>query len=178
MVISGHGDDVVTVDRTGLKIVTFERPNCTRNTILQTDGAESLLVNTVGNYRGQHWVDMRDGSMTTTYTVSATGNWTLTVGGLDMVQTFVDGPVTGSGDDVIIVDYVAEAAAITNKGSGNFVVWVVSFETSSIDLAVNQIGSYSGTVPFDSPAIIQVQSEGDLDDHSGGLSSDRQIDDL
>jgi hypothetical protein len=160
VVKSGRGDDVVTIERAGVKIVKFECPKCTSNTIVKTDGAESLLVNTIGKYRGQHWVDIRDGSVTSTYTINAKGAWTLTVGGLDMARSIASGPVTGTGDDVVILGHESKSAAITNKGEGNFIVQVVSLDTLGIDLAVNQIGGYSGTVPLDGPAIVQVNSAG------------------
>jgi hypothetical protein len=160
VVKTGRGDDVVPVDRAGVKIVKFECPRCTGNTILETDGAESLLVNTIGKYRGQHWVDIREGSVTSTYTIKATGSWTLTIGGLDLARTFASGAATGTGDDVVLMGDHATAAAITNKGGGNFIVEVASIETSRMDLAVNEIGGYSGTVPFDGPALVQVVSEG------------------
>lgn len=160
VVKTGKGDDVITIDRSGVKIVKFDCPRCSGNTILETDGAESLLVNTIGKYSGKHWVDVRDGSVTSTYTINATGAWTLSVGGIDQARVVTDGPITGSGDDVVIAQHAAKAAAITNKGKGNFIVEVVSLMRSTIDLAVNEIGGYSGTVPFNGPAIVQVVSEG------------------
>jgi hypothetical protein len=160
VVKSGRGDDVIAIERPGVKIVKFECPRCTSNTIVETDGAESLLVNTIGKYSGQHWVDIRDGSTTSTYTIKAKGAWTLTVGGLEMARAIANGPVTGKGDDVVVLNHNSNSAAITNKGAGNFIMQVVSLDTLRIDLAVNEIGGYSGTVPLDGPAIVQVNSEG------------------
>ena len=160
VVKTGKGDDVITIDRPGVKIVKFDCPRCGGNTVLETDGAESLLVNTIGKYSGKHWVDVHDGSVTSTYTIKATGAWTLSVGGIDQARVVADGPITGSGDDVVIAQHAAKAAAITNKGKGNFVVEVVSVKRGTIDLAVNEIGGYSGTVAFNGPAIVQVISEG------------------
>lgn len=116
VVKTGKGDDVLTIERAGVKVVKFDCPRCTGNTILETDGAESLLVNTIGKYSGKHWVDIRDGSVTSTYTIKATGAWTLTVGGLDQARIVADGPITGTGDDVVLAGQSAKAAAITNKG--------------------------------------------------------------
>src|SRR5690349_12156937 len=70
-VFRGSGDDVVSLDRPpGLKVVKFECPACTRNTVVKTNGFESLLVNEIGAYSGQKWMDIRDGSRTTSVTIS------------------------------------------------------------------------------------------------------------
>jgi hypothetical protein len=159
-VIHGRGDDVVPVTRTGPKIVTFECPRCNSNTVLLSDGAESLLVNAIGPYSGKRWMDMANGSVTSQLTIKANSSWTLTIGGLESA-THVSGPVGGHGDDVIVDTGSASSAAITNKGGqGNFVVEVISESTGSSDLTVNTIGGYSGTNPLSLPGIIQVTSDG------------------
>lgn len=62
-------------------------------------------------------------------------------------------PITlsGSGDDII--DFVKwEGAAIgifTNSGSSNFIVRSFDDEGEYVDLLINTIGSYQGTVPID-----------------------------
>jgi hypothetical protein len=159
-VFTGRGDDVLKVPGPdGLKIVRFQCPQCTGNTVLQTDGAESLLVNTIGAYSGEQWADVTDGSNTTTLTVKAQGSWTITVGGIDMAQT-ATGTVSGTGDDVVVLNANTTQAAITNHGQGNFVIQDVSASGGSRNLDVNEIGSYSGTVPLAGPALIQITSDG------------------
>ncbi|MDX8145349.1 hypothetical protein SK854_24785 [Lentzea sp. BCCO 10_0061] len=156
----GSGDDVITLDRpVGLKVVKFECPACTRNTVLKSDGFDSLLVNEIGAYSGQMWMDIRDGSRTNTLTVSATGAWTLTVGDLDMA-TVATGPLAGNGDSVVLYTGSSNKAKITNAGASNFTVHVVPLATSTINLAVNHIGGYEGTVPFNGPALVQISSTG------------------
>jgi hypothetical protein len=159
-VFTGTGDDVITVDRpVGLKIVKFECPTCSGNTVLKSDGFESLLVNEIGAYHGTRWMDIRDGSRTSTLTVNATGSWTITVGGLDLVET-TQGPMSGTGDAVLFFLGSSKKVKITNSGEGNFVVHAVSLKESRIELLVNHIGGYEGTVPLSGPAIIQVTSTG------------------
>jgi len=160
-VYTGQGDDVLTLDRpSGLKIVKFECPACTSNTTLKSDGFESLLVNEIGAYSGLRWADIRDGGRTTTLTVGAEGAWTVTVGGIELVPA-VDGVATGSGDSVVLFTGRSTKARIGNVGGGNFAVHVLSTKKDGIDLAVNTIGGYEGTVPLAGPALVQVTSDGD-----------------
>lgn len=159
-VFTGVGDDVITVDRpVGIKIVQFECPACSGNTVLKSDGFESLLVNEIGAYRGTKWMDIRDGSRTSTLTVNATGSWTVTVGELDLAER-AQGPMSGTGDAVLFFLGSSKKVRITNTGESNFAVHAVSLAESRIELLVNHIGGYEGTVPLSGPAIIQVTSSG------------------
>jgi hypothetical protein len=73
---------------------------------------------------------------------------------------------SGSGDSVIPVakpdgaDSLA-AATITATGSSNFAVWSIDSNAQQIDLLVNTIGNYSGTVL--------------MDEHAGGQTASLQI---
>lgn len=154
----GTGDDVVTTDWPAEPgIVTFKCVKCSSNTVVETDGAESLLVNTIGPYRGTRWINIGDGSMTTTFTIKATGAWALTIADLDAVKR-IAGKAKGTGDDVVYLDTESTKAKIGNRGESNFVVHVLS--SDYVELAVNEIGSYQGTVPLSGPALVEVQSEG------------------
>ncbi|WP_433781050.1 hypothetical protein ACQPX6_15360 [Actinomycetospora sp. CA-101289] len=128
--------------------------------MLKSNGGERLLVNTIGSYEGKRWIDVRDGGSTTQLTVEASGSWTITVGGLDQA-TRATGAVSGDGDDVVLMSGSTSVASVTNSGSSNFAVHVLSGSSSSIDLAVNEIGSYSGTIPLAAPALVEVTSSGE-----------------
>ncbi|MER5264674.1 hypothetical protein ABTZ99_21625 [Actinosynnema sp. NPDC002837] len=159
-VFTGVGDDVITLDRpAGVKVVKFECPVCSGNTVLKSDGFESLLVNEIGAYSGTRWLDIRDGARTSTLTVNATGSWTVTVGGLEVAE-IAQGPMSGTGDAVLIYSGAGKKARITNVGESNFAVHAVSLQESRIKLLVNHIGGYEGTVPLTGPAVIQVTSGG------------------
>lgn len=156
---NGAGDDIVSVDLKGLPaIVTFECPACSSNTVLKSNGADSLLVNEIGAYSGTHIIDTKKTSATTELEVSAVGAWTITVADLSTVNP-VSGPVRGHGDMVVYLAGKTSKAAITNVGQSNFVV--IGYGTSFPQLAVNEIGSYSGTVRLTAPAFVQVESSGD-----------------
>lgn len=156
---SGTGDDVVRLDKpTGAAIMTFSCPRCTSNTIVNGDGSNYGLVNAIGPYSGRRWIDERGNTLTTQLAIRAHGNWTLTISGLDQA-TRASGPVSGTGDDVVLLNANSTTAALTNRGQSNFIVTTIS-SVGDIDLPVNEIGSYSGTVPLAGPALIEVQSSG------------------
>lgn len=155
---TGSGDDVVTVDISDPAIVWFSCPVCSSNTVLETDGNESLLVNTIGAYTGQKLINVNDGSLVTRFTVSADGAWTIKVDDISAAKQF-GGAATGRGDSVILMSSEFEVATITNRGEGNFVVY--SYGGDFSPLIVNEIGSYEGTVEMTGPAIVEVTSTGD-----------------
>lgn len=163
-VFEGTGDDVIDVKPvTDVAILTFECGNCRGNVVVKTNGSESLLVNEIGAYTGQHLINARStGSMTTQIQVNAKGKWKLTLTeGLDSAAHKSEGaPVSGKGDAVVVFRSNASKADVTYKGDQNFVVMVYSADSGS-DLAVNEIGSYSGKVLLDGPAVVQVESSGD-----------------
>lgn len=159
---TGTGDDVVTLDKptNSPAILKFDCPGCTENTVVKANGADTLLVNTIGSYSGSHLIDTAVGSNTTQITITATGAWTLSLSGLDQA-TQVNGQATsGQGDSVLYVTGDTTAAAFTNTGDENFVVKVYPADGGSTDLAINTIGSYSGTVPLSTPSYVQITSNG------------------
>jgi hypothetical protein len=161
-VYTGKGDDVVKIDKAaGPAILTFSCAKCSGNTIVQSDGADPLLVNTIGSYSGKKAIDVTDGSTTSKLTIKATGAWKVTVGGLDQAtQATGTAPITGKGDNVVVLSGDTTTAAITNTGDQNFIVQDTPADGGYPDLAVNTIGSYTGTVPVAAPALVQVTSDG------------------
>ncbi len=156
--LTGTGDDVKKVDLKGVPaVVTFTCKACSGNTVLETNGAEMLLVNTTGAYAGSHLVDTSAGVPTTEFAISADSAWTLKIEDIDSVPAST-GKASGSGDMVLYWDAASDKAAITNKGEGSFVVQ--GFGSEIPELAVNKIGNYSGTVQL-TPGFVQVNSDGD-----------------
>lgn len=155
---TGSGDMVLDVNITQVAIITFACGDCSRNTVLKSNGAESLIVNEIGAYSGSHLVNINDGSMITQLVIEAQGNWSLTI---DDVSTApkVDKAATGTGSSVVIFTGAFDSAAITNDGASNFVVKAYGGDNWS-PLIVNHIGAYSGTVEMSTPAVVQVESSG------------------
>jgi hypothetical protein len=162
-VYEGRGDDVIPITKDpGVAIVEFECPKRSGNTVVKTDGADSLLVDEIGAYRGKHLIDERSGSTTATLEITASGPWTATVSSGLAAATVPTGagPVSGKGDDVVVIMSASTKAHITDKGPSNFAVWVISVDSGRPDLAVNTIGGYDGTVVLDGPAVVEVTSSG------------------
>jgi hypothetical protein len=66
--------------------------------------------------------------------------------------------ISGHGDDVVEVGSAIGDAKVTNRGDSNFVLQAYG---GSDSLVINEIGSYSGTVPLQGPEVVQVESNGD-----------------
>ncbi|MFB9903290.1 hypothetical protein [Allokutzneria oryzae] len=159
-VFHGDGDDRVAIAKEpGVGVVRFDCPQCTGNTVLRSDGPDGLLVNEIGPYRGKRWFDVRTGSRTTTLTVTATGRWTLTIGGTDLAAVRA-GHASGTGDDVLFLTELFRSASVANSGEGNFVVHAVELGTGRMSLPVNRIGDYAGSVELRGPVLLQVRSAG------------------
>lgn len=156
---SGKGDMVIpNLSITSPAIATFKCDPCAHNTVLKSNGAESLLVNTIGSYSGQHLINIQDNSATTQFTIEASGPWTLTVDDITTASV-ATGPASGHGDSVVLMRSDFTAAAITNNGEHNFVV--EAYGSGGMPLIVNTIGAYAGTVEMAGPAFVQVTSTGD-----------------
>lgn len=152
----GSGDDVLSpAIGSTFALVTFSCPNCSSNTVVKTDGDESLLVNAIGSYSGNHLINVMDGSLTSLIEVNADAPWTLTI------TDPKDAPqvLAGRGDQVIIVPAGTTKAALSHNGTSNFAIWVLNEDGR--DLAVNEIGAYEGTVVLRTPAFVQITADGD-----------------
>ncbi|MCP3797631.1 hypothetical protein NLX83_00010 [Allokutzneria sp. A3M-2-11 16] len=157
-----HGEGTAEVGiakEPGVGVVQFDCPQCTGNVVLRSDGQEGLLVNEIGPYRGKRWFDLHAGGRTTTLAVTATGRWTLTVGGTDLAGVRAD-HAAGAGDDVVFLTRPVRSAAVTHSGGGNFVVHAVELATGRVNLSVNRIGAFAGTVELRGPVLLQVRSSG------------------
>jgi hypothetical protein len=156
----GIGDDVVVTDWPARPaIVTFECLVPGGNVAVETDGNESVLVNTVGSYRGSRWINIHENTRTRALLITAQGPWRLDVADLDSLPPS-GRCAAGAGDSVVYLSEEITEATISHQGRGNFIVEVAGAADEPIDLAVNEIGAFRGTVPLAGPALVQVASAG------------------
>ncbi|MET3510809.1 hypothetical protein [Plantibacter flavus] len=157
-VYSGSGDNVIAVNvGSEPAVVTFDCPACSRNVSLKTNGPDSLLVNTIGAYTGSHVINATTGSLTTQMTITAVGDWSVTIADLTTIPVS-SGPVSFVGDAVIRFDVAFSAVNVTYIGDRNFMV--KGYGGKYPELAVNTIGSYTGTVELTGPGYVQITSSG------------------
>lgn len=157
-VFNGSGDSVVKFELSDPAIITFICNGCERNTVLKTDGEDSLLVNEIGAYAGSRIVNTSDGALITKFTIKADSDWALTIADITTAKTF-NGPASGHGDTVVLFKNSFDTATIKNVGEHNFIVY--GYGGSRRELIVNEIGSYKGTVSLTAPGFVQVRSSGD-----------------
>lgn len=153
----GSGDQVVRLATPlDYAVVSFECASCSGNVVVKADDA--LLVNEIGSYSGKTIYGLSGASASSPLNrlqVNAKGAWTMTVGGLSTARQLASFPVSGSGDDVLLVSNPADVATLSHDGKSNFAVWAAT-DNSGVDLVVNEIGRYNGTVilPYDSGAML------------------------
>lgn len=161
---TGTSDQVVTLSAPrDYAVVSFSCPSCKGNVVVKSD--EDLLVNEIGRYSGKTLYGMSGGSSMSPLTrlqVNAKGPWTMTVGGLSTARQVPSPPVSGTGDDVLLISSPKDVATLSHTGKSNFVVRAAT-EQGGTDLVVNEIGRYNGTVmlPADSGAmLITINADG------------------
>jgi hypothetical protein len=119
---------------------------------------QDLMVNTIGSYSGTVLFNAQLGHDASSIQVSASGPWTITLKSIRAADQITGTTASGSGDDVLIYRGAADPATITSTGSDNFAVWEYGAEDN---LLVNEIGAYSGTVPFAAgPSLIAISATG------------------
>ncbi len=125
--------------------------------LYKDDKYEDLLVNTIGDYSGDVLVE---DSGKYELEITADGNWNITSDGLSVDDTT---SFSGTGDGVTgITSHSGGNWHITNSGSSNFVVIQYGESLGYMELLVNEIGNYDGTVKVESGDNIffKVTSEG------------------
>ncbi|WP_244971479.1 hypothetical protein [Paramicrobacterium chengjingii] len=71
-------------------------------------------------------------------------------------------PESGTDDGIYLYDGDAASATIVHVGSGKFIVQEDTAESLSFGLLINEIGTYSGTVPVSADlSVITVTADGD-----------------
>jgi hypothetical protein len=161
---SGAGDDVITLPagaKAGIIVATYSgSDNFSIQGLDKTNQPTTdLAVNTIGAYSGTtaFGLETLGGSSDATLQVTADAAWTITI---SPISTAAALPASGTGDGVFKYDGAAKTWAITGSGTGNFSVQQYSASPLP-NLAVNEIGAYSGKVPADAgPSIVVIGADG------------------
>ncbi|EPR75868.1 hypothetical protein ADILRU_1828 [Leifsonia rubra CMS 76R] len=160
---SGAGDNLITLpEGASAGIVTATHDGTSNFVINGLDASNTatgdLLVNTIGTYNGISVYGFNSFTEATTLEINADGNWTITIAPISTAPALA---TSGTGDGVYLFDGPAGKLTATHNGSSNFVVLEETGETFSLGLLVNEIGTYSGTVPLSAgPSVISVQADG------------------
>lgn len=161
---SGTGDSVVAIPagaKAGVVTATHQGSSNFAINVLDAGNQSTgdLLVNAIGNYSGVTAFGLNNiGGAGTNLQISADGAWTIQIAPISAAPVL---PLPGgaTGDQVYKYDGKAGNWAFTNQGQGNFAV--IQYGGAMPNLAVNEIGAYTGTVPmFAGPTVIVVTSDG------------------
>lgn len=159
MVFTGSGRAEQPAIVVAMAVVTFDCPGCTGSTVLQTDGAESLLVNVEGAYHGSRLINVWEGPGITRFTVRATGDWTITVEDA-LIARDVYGDASGRGDSVIYMWDEFGSAELVSEGEGEFIVGVYG-DLLWDESVIEESGEYRGVRDISGPAWIEIRSDGE-----------------
>ena len=145
----GDGDYVATgLNVTGYAVLHIDYTGAGNFSVVSYEGDkyDNLLVNAIGNYSGDVLVD-HSGSFSLEIKADD-GNWNITSSGLEIDDTT---SFSGCGDAVTgITSSSGGIWEITHDGTSNFSVVEYGVDLGYMDLLVNEIGSYSGTVKAES----------------------------
>jgi len=148
----GSGDSVITLPQLQASLISFSHDGPSNFIVWSLDGSGSqidLLVNEIGAYRGTNVLNFGE-PVASALTVKAGGAWTVTVAPLSSAPVWnLSGTLTGRGDSVVGTPGGRSGlnqVTIRHQGRSNFVIWARDAEGRPVDLMVNEIGPYTGTV--------------------------------
>lgn len=161
LTVEGTGDSIVELPA-AVGIVTASHNGSSNFVVMALDAANEstgdLLVNTIGAYSGTTAFGLTSFTEGVRLQVSADGAWSLTIAPL---ATAPELAAAGTGDAVFLYDGDAAALAATHDGDSNFAIIEETDAFLSMGLLINEIGSYSGTVPLSSgPSVLMVTADG------------------
>jgi hypothetical protein len=152
---SGSGDQVVALASPAARpfLATVSGVGTSNLIVWAVDSAgqkSDLVVNEIGSYpTSTLLVDVPVGSTVYGFEVTATGfTWTIQVRPLTDAASWLAGQTSGQVSTVLATGPVAgiTSLALANIGQSNFIVWAYDGNGRRLDLLVNEIGNYSGTV--------------------------------
>ena len=160
--VTGSGDDVIELPATSTPMIMEISYSGSSNFIVHTVDSSGdnvdLLVNTIGSYDGTV-TNYEEYDGCAMLSIESSGSWSVTFKPMCLMGQLKNGE-TYSGDDVRYIDETSlTTVTATNSGDSNFIIWGIGM--TDVDLLVNEIGDYSGTVVWSQPqSFLIVTSEG------------------
>lgn len=159
---TGSGDDIIDVPSnlsTSLVTAKYEGShNFVVKALDKSMNSVDLLVNTIGTYDGTTLIGTRSATVSH-LEINSSGPWTVTLTPLEDAPSLTNGE-SYQGDKIFKLSASnANKLTITNNGKSNFVVRGV-MGSGDINLLVNEIGNYSGTVVNKNYSLLMVESSG------------------
>ncbi|MGL4176159.1 MAG: hypothetical protein ACRCSN_08785 [Dermatophilaceae bacterium] len=161
---SGKGDAVIALPTNaaaGLVTMTHKGSSNFAVTVLDAANQQTadLLANEIGSYVGTAAFGLSGlGGEPAKLKVTADGSWTVAISPISSAKP-LNATHRGKGATVLRYDGDAGDWKVAHQGSSNFAVNQVGGEFPN--LAVNEIGSYSGTVPLSGgPSVVAITADG------------------
>lgn len=161
IVLKGSGDSVVDVQKGNQPAIAKITYNGSDNFAIQNYDDNNtqidLLVNTIGSYQGTVPLDFMKDEHTIRFQVTASGPWEIQI--LPIVEArheAIPGNIQGTGDDVVYLDgkNPDTLTVDASEEKDNFAIW--SFDGTGVNLLVNEIAPYTGTVVLDHSTFILI----------------------
>ncbi|MCB0910575.1 MAG: DUF2510 domain-containing protein [Propionibacteriaceae bacterium] len=160
---NGRGDSIVKLPAgasAGLVTLTHNGSSNFAVYVLDSHNKSNgdLLVNEIGDYSGTTAYGFSFDDDSKKLKITADGRWTLKIAPISTAPEF-GAKESGKGDKVMLYNGGAADYKVIHKGRSNFVVLQ---ETGGFpNLAVNEIGRYSGVVPIEEgPSVVIVKADG------------------
>ncbi|WP_152594796.1 TM2 domain-containing protein [Microbacterium profundi] len=160
---SGAGDTIIDLPAGATGGVVVATHNGSSNfavSVLDANNGSTgeLLVNTIGAYSGTTAWGISALGDAVKLQVTADGDWTFDIRPMGSAPALA---AEGVGDAVFVYDGDAASLTAAHTGSSNFVVMQENSDVFNLGLLVNEIGTYSGTVPLSSgPSVVTIRADG------------------
>ncbi|WP_396667365.1 TM2 domain-containing protein [Microbacterium sp. R86528] len=160
---SGAGDSLISLpagSTGGIVIATHDGSSNFAISVLDAnnDSTGELLVNTIGSYSGTTAWGISALGEGTKLQITADGAWTLSI---EQMGNAPEVQPAGTGDAVFLYDGAAASLTATHDGTSNFAIIEENGDIFNLGLLVNEIGTYSGTVPLSAgPSVIEISADG------------------
>ncbi|GAB3132028.1 TM2 domain-containing protein [Marisediminicola antarctica] len=158
----GTGDSLITLPAgatAGLVTAQYDGGGNFSISVLNAanESTGELLVNTIGAYTGTTVYGFQSFSEGVTLQVAADAPWTIT---MSPISTAAPLAASGTGDSVYFYEGPAGQLTASYSGSSNFVVFQQTSDDFNFGLLINEIGTYSGTVPLTAgPSVLTVTAD-------------------